>query len=68
MPDHTLTPILTEIATKHLGLRSLDTPRRPNGGNEFHEVAVWELRAALEAAYVAGRAAGADDTTNKDPR
>lgn len=42
------------IAAKHLSLTTLDETRT---GADFREQAVWTIRAALEAAYEAGRAA-----------
>jgi len=44
--------ILTLIAQKHLGIDSLET--RKSDRLDFHEVAVWSLRDALEAAFKAG--------------
>ena len=47
---------LTEIARRHLGLQTLAA--RNSDSLDFHEVAVWSLRAALEAAFELGRARG----------
>ncbi len=44
---------LTEIATKILGLETLDT--RNGDRLDFHELSVWGIKAALEAAYAAGQ-------------
>ncbi len=44
------------IARDHLQVPTLDTRR--SDSLDFHEVAVWQLREALEAAYQAGLAAG----------
>lgn len=44
---------LTEIATQILDLETLDT--RKSDRLDFHELAVWQIKAALEAAYNAGR-------------
>jgi hypothetical protein len=44
-----------EIAVKHFRLETLET--RNSDGLDFHEVAVWSIRAALEAAFAAGQAA-----------
>lgn len=44
------------IALKCLGLHTLET--RNSDGLDFHELAVWEIRGALEAAYTAGVEAG----------
>lgn len=47
--------LLQEIAARHLFLETLDT--RNADSLDFHDVAVWSIRAALEAAYAAGQAA-----------
>ena len=46
---------LEAIARQHLHIETLET--RKSGGLDFHEVAVWNVAAALEAAYQAGKAA-----------
>ena len=46
---------LTDIATKILDLETLDT--RNSDRLDFHELAVWQIKKALEAAYSAGREA-----------
>lgn len=45
--------ILAAIASQHLGIATLE-PRRADS-LDFHEVAVWQVEAALQAAYDAGR-------------
>ena len=48
--------LLLEIAAKHFhSIETLDT--RNSDGLDFHDVAVWSIRAALEAAFAAGQAA-----------
>jgi hypothetical protein len=48
--------LLLEIATKHF--HSIETLETRNSDRlDFHDVAVWAIRAALEAAYAAGVAA-----------
>jgi hypothetical protein len=47
--------LLLEIAAKHFFLETLET--RNSDGLDFHDVAVWSIRAALEAAFAAGQAA-----------
>jgi len=47
--------IMERIANEKLRVPTLRTQRSDN--LDFHEVAVWELRAALEAAFEAGRSA-----------
>ena len=50
--------LLLEIATKHFHtIETLET--RNSDRLDFHDVAVWAIRAALEDAYEAGRIAGA---------
>jgi len=46
---------LTEIATTILDLETLDT--RNSDRLDFQELAVWQIKKALEAAYAAGREA-----------
>ncbi len=49
--------ILTLIAQKHLGIETLET--RKSDSLDFHDVAVWCIRDALEAAFKAGTELGA---------
>ena len=49
--------LLTLIAQKHLGIETLET--RNSDSLDFHDVAVWCLRDALEAAFKAGVELGA---------
>ena len=50
--------LLLEIAAKHFhGIETLET--RNSDRLDFHDVAVWAMRAALSEAYEAGRIAGA---------
>ena len=44
---------LAEIAAGHLHLETLET--RNSDSLDFHDMAVWSIKAALEAAYEAGR-------------
>ena len=48
--------VLEQIALKYLGLVTLKT--RNCDGIDYHDVAVWKLAEALEAAYKAGYAKG----------
>jgi len=48
--------ILTQIAKKHLDIETLET--RKSDGLDFHDVSVWCLREALEAAFKAGAEVG----------
>jgi hypothetical protein len=43
---------IAEIARRLLGVETLQTRNRD--ALDFHDVAVWQLKAALEAAYRAG--------------
>jgi hypothetical protein len=45
--------ILAEIAASHLHLETLET--RNSDSLDFHDTAVWSIKAALQAAYEAGR-------------
>lgn len=49
IPDATL----THIAGHYFGIETLATRNRD--ALDFHDIAVWNLKAALEAAYRAGR-------------
>jgi len=44
--------LLTRIAQQHLRIDTLET--RKSDGLDFHDVAVWGVREALEAAFNAG--------------
>lgn len=46
--------LLREIAMKHFFIDTLET--RNSDSLDFHDVAVWAIRSALEAAYAAGQA------------
>lgn len=45
--------VLRRIAKKYLRLNTLD--RRNSDSLDFHDLAVWQIRIALEAAYRAGK-------------
>lgn len=47
--------VLTQIAQDHLFIDTLEVRNRDS--LDFHDVAVWCLKDALEAAYAAGHAA-----------
>ena len=47
--------LMLDIAKRHFCVETLDT--RNSDGLDFHEVAVWAMRTALEEAYAAGLAA-----------
>ena len=52
--------LLTQIAQQHLRIETLET--RKSDGLDFHDVAVWCLRDALEAAFNAGVEPGSKAT------
>ena len=49
-------PKLDHIAQTILGLETLDT--RNSDRLDFHDLAVWNIKAALQAAFEAGQQAG----------
>ncbi len=49
---NSLDQLLNHIASKHLGISTLDT--RNSDSLDFHNVAVWQIEAALRAAFDAG--------------
>jgi hypothetical protein len=51
---------LAEIAKKMLSIETLET--RKMDSLDFHDVAVWQVKKALEAAYRAGAASVATST------
>ena len=62
MTDKTAAPtkapseaLLLEIAAKYFRMETLET--RNSDGLDFHDVAVWSIRAALKAAFAAGQVA-----------
>ncbi len=62
-----LEQLLTKIAQSKLGIETLETRR--SDSLDFHDVAVWGLREALEAAFNAGleqgrKAAKSDKANN----
>jgi hypothetical protein len=56
---------LETIARKHLDIQTLQT--RKSDSLDFHEVSVWGLLAALQAAYDAGRASVKPATPDLPP-
>jgi hypothetical protein len=48
-----MTRTIEQIAAETLNLETLET--RNSDSLDFHDVAVWQIRAALEAAFEAGR-------------
>ena len=60
-----LEQLLTQIAQNKLGIETLETRR--SDSLDFHDVAVWCLRDALEAAFNAGLEQGAMPTRQTRP-
>ncbi|MFM2007579.1 MAG: hypothetical protein RLZZ09_3234 [Pseudomonadota bacterium] len=48
-----LNTLLSQIAQKHLRVETLET--RHSDSLDFHDVAVWQIEEALQAAFEAGR-------------
>ncbi len=59
-----LTSVLEEIARGTLRLSTLK--ERKSDRLDFHEHSVWRIREALEEAYLAGFAAGANAAAKKE--
>jgi len=53
-PETAVDACLEQIARTTLGLETLETRR--SDGLDFHDLAVWQIKQALQAAYEAGRA------------
>jgi len=51
-----LNKLLAQIAKEHLFIETLETQHSDR--LDFHDVAVWCIKSALEAAYAAGKASG----------
>lgn len=59
MPDQdSKDDLFSRIAKQHLHIDTLET--RDSDALDFHDVSVWGIRAALEAAYQAGQEATAE--------
>ena len=56
--------LLTQIAQQHLDVETLETRRSDR--LDFHDLAVWSIKAALEAAYQAGVEQGRRQAEAKD--
>lgn len=57
--EPTLDELLAAIAKEMLHIDTLET--RKSDSLDFHDVAVWSVKAALEAAYRAGLAAAKEE-------
>ena len=58
-------PILSQIAREHLGIPTLETRRADQ--LDFHDIAVWQVVAALKAAYDAGSQASGQPSAPRLP-
>ena len=58
-----LDQLFTQIASQHLDIPTLETRR--SDSLDFHDVAVWQVREALQAAYLAGVAEGAKSALDR---
>ena len=56
--------LLTQIAQQHLDVETLETRRSDR--LDFHDLAVWSIKAALEAAYQAGVEQGCRQAVKSD--
>ncbi len=56
-----LNKLLAQIAKEHLFIQTLETQHSDR--LDFHDVAVWAIKSALEAAYAAGIEAGKNTST-----
>ena len=56
MNSQALQAIFEQIALDHLFIETLET--RNSDALDFHEVSVWAVKSALQAAFDAGRKAG----------
>ena len=54
--------LLTQIAQQHLKVETLET--RHSDSLDFHDVAIWQIQEALEAAFEAGRQTALKSTTH----
>lgn len=52
VPERSMEKTVLTIAKRHLLVETLET--RKNDGLDFYDVAVWNIRDSLEAAYIAG--------------
>lgn len=55
MPSNNADKLFLDIAKEHFFVETLE--ERKSDSLDFHEVSVWNIKAALEAAYEAGKKA-----------
>ncbi len=53
--------VIERIAHEHLHIETLETQNRDR--LDFHDLAVWSIKSALEAAYAAGASAAQNKST-----
>ncbi len=53
--------VIERIALEHLHIETLETQNRDR--YDFHDLAVWSIKSALEAAYAAGASAAQNKST-----
>jgi hypothetical protein len=57
--------LLEKIALDHLFIQTLET--QMSDRHDFHEVSVWGVKSALEAAFEAGRMVATQSPTQSNP-
>ena len=65
IPNAQRDAVIREIAQRQFRLETLETRNRDR--LDFHDVAVWAIRAAFEEAFEAGRCAGPAKTHPERP-
>ncbi len=63
MDDKTLDQLFQQIALDHLFVDTLET--RNSDRLDFHEVSVWGIKTALQAAFDAGKQAASSNKPNQ---
>ena len=61
MNTKALDQLLQQIALEHLDIETLET--RNSDRLDFHEVSVWDIKSAMQAAFEAGRKAACATST-----
>ena len=57
--------LFTQIAREHLLIETLEERKRDS--LDFHELAIWQIKAALIAAYKAGRQTSKTKSNSRPP-
>lgn len=55
---------IKKIAREKLGMETIET--RKSDGLDFYDLSVWQIREALEAAFIAGQNAASNTNTTYD--